>query len=484
MDEHGRELDRAARRVREIERRHHRLRGHPELGRRPAPHAAPRTLAALRPVPRVPDRVARLEAVDRVAARAALELTGRIELLAPADDRLGGDEREIAGAPGGVAHVQPGQHEVVGRGIALRVIARAAEHVGAERLELAGLERRTGARIAAGRRPGVLGDDRGGMTRDRGVVQRDVERAELPGDHRAHVEVGRDRDVVDAGGLVALVRREHEHREILRAAIEPERQHEPVGVVGDAQRRQRGAVEPGRIEPRDHQGRPGVGVGAEQRLGAGRQREVAGAQVALERAGVLGRHDREVVRTCREVRHGLARVLGRLELDRRIGLDRRGRRRRRARILLPGLDQARRGELIDVRHDLARHDLDVAVAHLAGHRDDQRDRLGRPAVRWLDRQHRAGAEPHHHDLGRVAAGRRIAAGHEQAAERDEREHGPSLRRTAVALRDPRDLLAQIVTLGLDHRQRRVARGLRGGDQARRLARQHGAEIGIGRGTAR
>src|SRR5262249_7260584 len=102
------------------------------FGRWPTPDSAPRLVAANRPGPWIADGVTRLKVVEFKWLRALFETAASHGHLAAADDRLRLLEHEVVFEVFAVARVQAREHEI-GVLVRLRFLARAAEHVGAER---------------------------------------------------------------------------------------------------------------------------------------------------------------------------------------------------------------------------------------------------------------------------------------------------------------------------------------------------------------
>ena len=116
--------------------------------------------------------------------------------------------------------------------------------------------------------------------------------------------------------------------------------------------------------------------------------------------------------------HPLARaILARAEADGPEVAEADGALAARAGILLPVLDEARRGKPVDAREDLRRERPHVLLLEHDRHGDDQREVLRRPLVGVLHREHGLRALAHEHDHGRVVVERGVGPAHVEAAER-------------------------------------------------------------------
>ena len=199
-----------------------------------------------------------------------------------------------------------------------------------------------------------------------------------------------------------------------------------LAVVVEAQRREHGATPSERdllrVDLRDEELHA-----RSRRTGAAAARRRRGSctcsrlQPGLEARRVLRRQDHDLVLADRELR---------LDLRRRARRPSRPRpatapggiaapatpspssalRRRAARVLLPVLDEARRGELVDARRTRRlRQRLHVLLLEHDRHRHHQREVLGRALVVVLHRQHGARAVAHQHHLRRVVEQLRAGA---------------------------------------------------------------------------
>ncbi len=193
-----------------------------------------------------------------------------------------------------------------------------------------------------------------------------------------------------------------------------DRQVELLRVVVEAQRRQdRPAVlelDLGDVDLGDEEAAALGHIRPQHRLGALGDVVALAVQPLLEVGRVAGAEDDDVVLADRELGLDLhpqlaVRAIGAAGHRRRLVHDHTvfvlAIAVRAARILLPILDQARRGQLIQAVEHLARQGLDLLLLQDDGHRNDHGEVFRWALVVVLDRQHRAGAVAHHRDHGRV-----------------------------------------------------------------------------------